>query len=156
MGSSTIILKEYYIYVSNLIAIYSKGFFWIFFNGFFLLILPLCSIYRHGGQDGWSEGSSDITFKWNPLRMIQAKFGLNWPSGFRGEDFWKSLQTDANSSYRWAKNCSVGRSWQAEHVCSLNLTSISYSFWNKGRKVLKFWNLNEKRTITPKWVMWFT
>ena len=26
--------------------------------------------------------------------MIQAKFGLNWPSGFRGEAFWKSLQTD--------------------------------------------------------------
>jgi hypothetical protein len=26
-------------------------------------------------------------FKGNPLRMIQAKFGLNWPSGFRGEDF---------------------------------------------------------------------
>jgi hypothetical protein len=26
--------------------------------------------------------------------MIQAKFGLNWPSGFREEDFWKSLQTD--------------------------------------------------------------
>jgi hypothetical protein len=23
--------------------------------------------------------------------MIQAKFGLNWPSGFRGEDFLKSL-----------------------------------------------------------------
>jgi hypothetical protein len=26
--------------------------------------------------------------------MIQAKFGLNWPSGFRGEDFLKSLQTN--------------------------------------------------------------
>ena len=26
--------------------------------------------------------------------MIQAKFGLYWPSGFRGEDFWKSLQTN--------------------------------------------------------------
>jgi hypothetical protein len=26
--------------------------------------------------------------------MIQAKFGLNWPSGFRGEDFLKCLQTD--------------------------------------------------------------
>jgi hypothetical protein len=25
--------------------------------------------------------------------MIQAKFSLNWPSGFR-EDFWKILQTD--------------------------------------------------------------
>jgi hypothetical protein len=26
--------------------------------------------------------------------MIHAKFGLNWPSRFRGEDFLKSLQTD--------------------------------------------------------------
>jgi hypothetical protein len=26
--------------------------------------------------------------------MIQAKFGLNWPRGFRGEDFFKSLQMD--------------------------------------------------------------
>ena len=125
-----------------------------------MLILPLCSIYRHGGHDGWSARSLDITFKGNPLRMIQAKLGLNWPSGFRGEDFIKSLDgrrtpSDGNSSYRWAKNCSVGRSWQAEHVCSfnlpsvsyrswhvahfcnLNLTSISYSFWNIRWKVLK-------------------
>ena len=60
----------------------------------FLLILPLCSIYIHGGHDGWSARSPDITFKGNPLRMIQAKFDLNWPSGIRGEDFLKSLQTD--------------------------------------------------------------
>ena len=32
--------------------------------------------------------------KGTPPRMIQAKFGLNWPSGFRGEDFLKSLQMD--------------------------------------------------------------
>jgi hypothetical protein len=37
--------------------------------------------------------------------MIQAKFGLNWPSGFRGEDFLKSLEgqrmpSDGNSSQR--------------------------------------------------------
>ena len=75
-------------YVSNLIAIYSKWFFWIF-KFIFLLILPLCSIYRHGGHDGWLAGSSDITFKGNPLRMMQAKFGLNWPSGFKGEVFEK-------------------------------------------------------------------
>jgi hypothetical protein len=43
--------------------------------------------YRPGGQDGWSAGSSDIIFKGNPLRMIQVQFGLNWPGGFRGEDF---------------------------------------------------------------------
>ena len=45
------------------------------------------------------------------------------------------------------------RSWHAEHVCSFNLPSVCYSFWNKGRKVLKFWKFDEKREITPKWVM---
>jgi hypothetical protein len=43
--------------------------------------------------------SSNITFKGHPLRMIQAKFGLNWPSGFRGEDFLKSLQMDNPLEY---------------------------------------------------------
>ena len=33
----------------------------------------------------------------------------------------------------------------------LNLTSISYSFWNKKRKVLKFWKFDEKRAITPRY-----
>ena len=36
---------------------------------------------------GWRAWLSDITFKGNPLKTIQVKFGLNWPSGFRGEDF---------------------------------------------------------------------
>jgi hypothetical protein len=44
----------------------------------------------------------------------------------------------------------VGRSWHGEHVCSLNLTFISNSFWNKGWKVLKCWKFDEKREITPK------
>ena len=54
------------------------------------------------------------------------------------------------------QNCKVGRSWHAKHVCSLNLTSISYSFWNKGRKALQFWKFDEKRPITPRWVIRFT
>jgi hypothetical protein len=36
------------------------------------------------------------------------------------------------------------------------LTSISYRFWNKGRKLLKFRKFDEKRAITPKWVLGFT
>ena len=31
----------------------------------------------------------------------------------------------------------AGRSWHAANFCNLNLTSISYSFWNITRKVLK-------------------
>jgi hypothetical protein len=42
---------------------------------------------RHGGHDGWSAESSNIAFKENPIWMIQATLGLNWPIGFRGEDF---------------------------------------------------------------------
>jgi hypothetical protein len=52
------------------------------------------SIFCNSGHLGWRAWLSDITFKGNHVRMIQAKFGLNWPSGFRGEDFLKSLQTD--------------------------------------------------------------
>ena len=48
------------------------------------------------------------------------------------------------------QNHRVGRSWHAAHVCSLNLTSISYSFWNKGRKVLKFWKFDGKKGNNSK------
>ena len=55
------------------------------------------------------------------------------------------------------ENGGVGRSWHTEHVWCLNLTSICYSFWNKGRKVLKVWKFDEKkRPITPRWVIRFT
>jgi len=72
------------------------------------LVLPLCSILSNGGHVGWSAGTSDIILQLDTLRMIVVKFGSNWPSGFRGEDFLKSLRTtddrqrtpsDGNSSH---------------------------------------------------------
>ena len=72
----------------------------------------------------------------------------------------RRTKSDDNSSHgltaRWAKNCSVGRSWHAAHFCNLNLTFISYSCWNIRRKVLKFLKFDEKRAITPRWVMGFS
>jgi hypothetical protein len=50
----------------------------------------------------------------------------------------------------------VGRSGHAAHFCILKLTFISYSFWNIRRKVLKFYKFDEKRAITPRWVIRFT
>ena len=38
----------------------------------------------------------------------------------------------------------------------LNLTSISYSYRNTRRKILKFWKFDEKRAITPRWVIRFS
>jgi hypothetical protein len=79
---------------SSSLCLYSSnlGTFWLKIKQF--LLFEEISIFSNGGHLGWRAWLSDITFKGNPLRMIQAKFGLNWPSGFRGEDFLKGLQTD--------------------------------------------------------------
>jgi hypothetical protein len=54
------------------------------------------------------------------------------------------------------QNCLGGRSWHVEHVCSVNLTFISNSFWNKGRKVLKCWKFDEKgKYILILFVLYF-
>ena len=45
----------------------------------------------------------------------------------------------------YCKITGYGRPWHTEHVCCLHLTSISYSFLNKERKVLKFWKFDEKK-----------
>ena len=86
-------------------------------------ILPLCSIYRHGDHDGWSAGSSDITFKGNPLRMIQAKISLNWPSGFRGEDFWKSIQTGDGRQVMAIAHMTLWVSW-AKKGCNNSFKNV--------------------------------
>jgi hypothetical protein len=72
---------------SSSLCLYSSniGTFWIKIKQFWPF--EEISIFSNGSHLGWRAWLSDINFKWNPLRMIQAKFGLNWPSGFRGEDF---------------------------------------------------------------------
>ena len=45
------------------------------------------SIFSYGSHLGYRTALTDTIMKGDPLRMIQAKLGLNWPSGFRGEDF---------------------------------------------------------------------
>jgi hypothetical protein len=44
----------------------------------------------------------------------------------------------------------VGRSCHAAHFCNFNLTSISYSFWNIRRKVLKILKFDEKKGNNSK------
>ena len=39
------------------------------------------------GRLGWWVGSSDTILKRDQLRTIPSKFGPNWPSSFRGDDF---------------------------------------------------------------------
>ena len=57
----------------------------------FLNIFPIGSYVKtmsaDGGHLGWRSGSLDIILKVDRLRTIHAMFALNWPTGFRGEDF---------------------------------------------------------------------
>ena len=57
------------LYISNL------GTFWLKIKQFWLF--EEISIFSNSGHLGWSAWLSNITFKGNHLRMIQAKFGLN-------------------------------------------------------------------------------
>ena len=67
---------------SSSLCLYSSnlGKFWLKIKQFWLF--EEISIFSDGDHLGWRTWLSDITFRGNPLRMIQAKFGLNWPSGF--------------------------------------------------------------------------
>jgi hypothetical protein len=57
------------------------------------------------GHVGSLASSSDTTFKADPLKMIQANVGLNWPGIFIEEDlFYKSLRfkDDRRTTYsKW-------------------------------------------------------
>ena len=48
----------------------------------------------------------------------------------------------------------VGRSRHGAHFCNLNLTSISYSFWNIIRKVLKLKKNNWSKGRTAGHIFW--
>jgi hypothetical protein len=52
----------------------------------------ICCIFSNSGHVGWCTASPDTILKLDTLVMIQTKFGFNWFSSFRGEDFWKSLR----------------------------------------------------------------
>ena len=76
-----------------------------FFLLFFLLILPLCSINRYGGHDGWSTGSSDIILKGTP-KDDSGQVWFKLAQWFQRRRFFKKftdgrrMPIDGNSSYR--------------------------------------------------------
>ena len=52
-----------------------------------MIFLAKFSIFSHGSHLGWQAGSSDIPFIGDHPRTNPDKFGPNWPSSFREEDF---------------------------------------------------------------------
>ena len=56
----------------------------------------------NGGHLGHVTWTVWTNFRFPISRRIHMKFGCNWPSGFRGEDFWKSWRrtTEAYLSYK--------------------------------------------------------
>ena len=60
-----------------------------------ILLLPLCHkpmfafsyVFSNGGHLGWEAMSSDTILKGDHIRTILPRFGRDWPSSYRGEDF---------------------------------------------------------------------
>jgi hypothetical protein len=52
----------------------------------FLNIIPLF-IFSNSDHVGWRSGLPDTILEGDHQRTIPPKFGLKWPSGFRGEYF---------------------------------------------------------------------
>ena len=44
---------------------------------------------------------ADTILKENTLKKIQTNFGLNWPSGFRGEDFKNIIDNQQMDAKLW-------------------------------------------------------
>jgi hypothetical protein len=104
----------------------------------------------------WNKGRKVL--KWHVQIYLPCNFEVNFITYFGVITLFSSNFQHFNTFHPLFQklNCMVGRSWHAKHVCNLNLTFISNSFWNTGRKVLKCWKFDEKREITPKWVRGFT
>jgi hypothetical protein len=57
------------------------------FNIYYRIPFEEISIFSNGGHLGYRTGLTDTIIKGDHLRIISAKFGWNWLSSFRGEDF---------------------------------------------------------------------
>ena len=71
---------------SSSLCLYSSnmGTFWLKIKQFWPF--EEISIFSNGGNLGWRAWLSDIILKGTDPGTIPARFGLNWLSGFRGED----------------------------------------------------------------------
>jgi hypothetical protein len=58
-----------------------------YITGFFMKPFEEISIFSNGGHLGYRTALTDTIFKGDHLRIISAKFGGDWLSSFRGEDF---------------------------------------------------------------------
>ena len=57
-------------------------------------VWPLCSIISNGGHVFQEVKNHHTTSKQDKPRNIQTKFGSNWTSSVRGEEFWTNVNDD--------------------------------------------------------------
>jgi hypothetical protein len=83
---------ELYKHNDELFNIYYGIFYelWTFTDFDRLCKLEEISIFSNGGHLGYRKALTDTILKGDHLRIISAKFGWDWLSSFRGEDFFIS------------------------------------------------------------------
>jgi hypothetical protein len=83
--------------------------------------------------------------------QIRKKGGMKLKKNLLLWNYWANLN---HTLLKWSLGGPLSKLCPSVPSCIQE--PVSYSFWNKGRKVLKFWKFDEKREITPRWVTRFT
>ena len=81
----------YYMLKSSSLCLYSLnlGTFWLKIGQFWPF--EVIYIFSKGGHLGYRTALTDTILKEDPLTTISAKFGWDWLSSFRGEDFFNII-----------------------------------------------------------------
>ena len=60
-------------------------------------VLKVFTMYGHDGHLGHVDRNHLYKLSFPFRRMLHMKFGIYWPSGFRGENLWKWLTDDGRT-----------------------------------------------------------
>ena len=88
---------------SSSLSLYSSnlGTFWLKIEQFWPF--EKISIFSNGGHLGYRTALTDTILKGDHPRIISAKFGWDWFSSFRGEDFFKIPSPLFSNLHNWSK-----------------------------------------------------
>ena len=106
------------------------------------------TIIAYGGHVCWWIGTKLAFFIEDLPWMLPTKFRFIWPSGFRGEDFFKSANQKQELTMAAMFVNGSGQNERTFHRCFLpSFTSFS---WGVSEKI-KMWKVNGRQTDAKWW-----
>ena len=103
-------------------------------------VWPLCSIFSNDGHVFQRIKNPHISSMHDTPRNIHTKFGSNWSSSFRGEEFWK-IVNDEDGWWRMAKDIQLSTLYSnlaTYNYCLKKTHNIQFSITTKLHSTFHF------------------